>query len=186
MGRNRTLSLQKHWRFSERTATLGTTNTQWGLTTPSETHGVVSLPRIHRTMPEGDRNVTNAVASLDVASPAPSVQPCLNPTCPHLRPERHPSGEATSAEEGYCAWPKKGRPGYFCSSTCREQYEYERVQLAEDIKALDEAIRAPGGTYRDRRRVETELAKRRWAMQRYLFDSTQLTPTRTPSAEGSK
>jgi hypothetical protein len=82
-----------------------------------------------------------------------------------------------------CVWPARGRPSYFCSSACREQYEYERGQLTEDIKALDEALDAPGGTYRDRRRVETELAKRKWAMQRYLFDSAQLPSNRKPAKE---
>ena len=52
------------------------------------------------------------------------------------------------------------------------------VFFPEDIKALKEALDAPDGSYRDRRRVETELAKRRWGMQRYLFDSAQLTPSR--------
>ncbi len=126
-----------------------------------------------------------AVARLQTVAPFPDVQPCLNPACPALRPRDDESGPSAPTRSGRCSWPTKGRPGYFCSSACREQYEYERLQLAEDIRALSEAINAGGGTYRDRRQVETELAKRRWAMQRYVFDASQLTPTRKPTSKGS-
>lgn len=147
---------------------------------PSENRGIVSVPRIHRAMPPGERSVPLAVERLAVATAAADTWPCLNPACPGRGSEPSDRGERS----GECTWPAKGRPSYFCCSACREQYEYERTQLAEDIAALDEALSVPGGTYRDRRRVETELAKRRWAMQRYLFDSAQSATTRKRT-EGS-
>lgn len=156
---------------------MTTTNPPDGLTSRLiESRGIVPVPRIHRVMPAGERNVPTAVERLPLATTAPDTWPCLNPACP----ARNAPSDADDrrSRSGVCTWPAKGRPSYFCSSACREQYEYERGQLSEDIKALEDAIKTPGGTYRDRRRVETELAKRRWAMQRYLFDSPQLTPTR--------
>lgn len=166
---------------------MSATNPPRRLTTSGETSGVVPVPRIHRAMPEGERNVATAVAILGDASPASTTQPCLNPVCPARQPSRADAERAASdpGRDGSCTWPKRGRPGYFCSSACREQYEYERGQLSEDIKALEQALAAPGGSYRDRRRVETALAMRRWVMQRYLFDASQLTPTRKPAGEGS-
>lgn len=161
---------------------MTTTNPSDGLTSRlTESHGIVAVPRIHRAMPPDERSVPIAVERLANATIASDTWPCLNPACPG----RSADLSDQPARSGVCTWPAKGRPSYFCSSTCREQYEYERDQLTADIQALDEALAAPGGTYRDRRRVETELAKRRWAMQRYLFDSAQLTSTRKP-AEGHR
>lgn len=140
---------------------------------PSDNRGTVSLPR-HRAMPPGERSVPVAVERLAVVTAAADTLPCLNPVCPG-----HGSKPRDRVQRsGECTWPAKGRPSYFCCSACREQYDYGRTQLAEDIAALDEALSVPGGTYRDRRRVETELAKRRWAMQRYVLDSAQLAPGR--------
>lgn len=169
---------------------MGATNQDRRLTTSAETPGVVPLPRIHRAMPEGERSVPNAVAGLESASPAPNAQACLNPKCPARQPEDQRDGEGAApppqlAQTGYCTWPRRGRPGYFCSGLCREQYEYERSQLSLDIRALEEALETPGGTYRQRRRVESELAMRRWAMQRYLFDAgALLAPAQKPTGEG--
>lgn len=164
---------------------MSATNPPRRLTTSGETSGVVPVPRIHRAMPENERNVTSAIAALARASPASSTQPCLNPACPARQPSDAREAPVASGpgRDGTCAWPKRGRPGYFCSSACREQYEYERGQLGEDIHALEQALEAPGGTYRERRRVETELAMRRWAMQRYLFDAAQVTSTRKTGDE---
>lgn len=166
------------------------TNQLASLTSSRETHGVVPLPRIHRAMPAGQRTVPNALASLGLASPASELQPCLNPLCPGRKPASartivSESAPTDSTRTGSCAWPQRGRPGYFCSSPCRDQYDYERTQLAEDIQALAEAIASPGGTYRDRRKVQAELAKRRWAWQRYLFDPAQVTHTEPPPEKGA-
>lgn len=168
---------------------MGGTNQDRRLTTSAETPGVVPLPRIHRALPEGERSVPNAVAQLKHASPMPTAQACLNPRCPARDPVGRQGIDGASStsnlnRDGSCTWPKRGRPGYFCSSMCREQYEYERSQLSEDIRALEEALEAPGGTYRERRRVEKELAMRRWAMQRYLFDAALRAPGRRPAGEG--
>ena len=151
------------------------TNPSDGLTSrPRENRGIIPVPRLHRAMPPGERTVPAALDCLPSATAAPDTWPCLNPACQG----RDPESAGPAERSGVCTWPARGRPSYFCSSACREQYEYERAQLAEDIKALEEALDAPDGSYRDRRRVETELAKRRWGMQRYLFDSAQLTPSR--------
>lgn len=156
---------------------MGKTNPRDGLTSrPSENRGIVPVPRIHRAMPPGERSVPLAVERLPSSAAAPDSWPCLNPVCPG----RGHGASGKPNRSGMCTWPERGRPSYFCSSPCREQYEYERAQLTEDLKALDEALSTPGGTYRDRRRVEAELAKRRWAFQRYLFDSTQLAHHRKP------
>lgn len=169
---------------------MGATNQDRRLTTSAETSGVVPLPRIHRAMPEGERSVPNAVAGLENASSASKTQACLNPKCPARQPEGQDDAEGAGpppkpAQTGYCTWPKRGRPGYFCSGLCREQYEYERSQLSLDVRALEEALETPGGTYRDRRRVESELAMRRWAMQRYLFDAgALLAPAQKAAGEG--
>lgn len=152
----------------------------YGLTShTTENRGFVPVPRIHRALPPGERSVPGVVERLRTATAAPESWPCLNPTCPG----RDTDAPEKSTRSGVCVWPARGRPSYFCSSACREQYEYERAQLTEDIKALDEALAVPGGTYRERRRVETELAKRRWAMQRYLFDSAELASNRKPARE---
>ena len=58
-------------------------------------------------------------------------------------------------------------------------------QAMAAIQALAEAIASPGGTYRDRRKVQAELAKRRWAWQRYLFDPAQVTHTEPPPEKGA-
>ena len=151
-----------------------------GLTSrPDENPGIFPVARIHRAMPPGERSVPTAAERLPTATAASDAWPCLNPTCPG----RDAHAPEKSTRSGLCVWPARGRPSYFCSSACREQYEYERAQLTQDIKALDDALAAPGGTYRDRRRVETELAKRRWAMQRYLFDSAELASNRKPAKE---
>lgn len=163
-------------------------NPSGGLTTrPNENRGIVPVPRIHRALPPGERTVPTAVERLPQATPAAGSLPCLNPTCPGGATAHESATSASGAAQGrhpqrsgVCIWPAKGRPSYFCSGACREQYDYERTQLRADVLALQEALDAGGGTYRDRRSVETALAMRRWAWQRYLFDPSEVTsPTNT-------
>lgn len=145
------------------------------LTSSEKPDGFMSPPRIHRVLPEDERTVPNAAARLPSAAPAPATQRCLNPSCqPPIPADDQGDKERDEAERrGTCTWPLKGRPSYFCRRECRDQYEYERAQLIEDIRALEESRKTPGGTYRERRKVEVELAKRNWAWQRYIFDPSQ-------------
>ncbi len=154
------------------------------LTSSEKPDGFMSPPRIHRVLPEDERTVPNAAARLMSAAPASETQRCLNPSCQllTLAPEEADVEEDEAGRRGTCSWPVKGRPSYFCRRECRDQYEYERGQLIEDIRALEESRKTPGGTYRERRKVEVELAKRNWAWQRYLFDpSHPAKPAEGPS-----
>ena len=66
-----------------------------GLTSPTRPSGVMP-PRIHRLLPDSDRDVPTAEARLPRATTSPDDQRCLNPKC------------ATGEK---CAWPKRGGPG---------------------------------------------------------------------------
>lgn len=153
---------------------MASTNNE-SLTSSEKPDGFMSPPRIHRVLPEDERTVPNAAARLSSAAPASATQRCLNPSCrpPTVAPDEGDEQEDEAGRRGTCSWPVKGRPSYFCRRECRDQYEYERAQLIEDIRALEESRKTPGGTYRERRKVEVELAKRNWAWQRYLFDPSQ-------------
>lgn len=122
-----------------------------GLTNPRSAGDVPT--RIHRLLTSDRRDVPNAAAMMRRAVRAPAVQPCLNPGC----------GQT-------CDWPVRGRPSYFCSRDCRRWYLYERAAIVLDVEALEQALAKQGGTRRQRSQIESELAQRRWALLRYLFD----------------
>lgn len=128
-------------------------NHQGGLTSPRSGRDVTQ--RFHRLLPPGERDVPTFAARRHRAVPALTLQRCMNPDCPNT-----------------CAWPVRGRPGYFCSRECRRWYVYVRTELLQDVKALSESAAEPGGTYEQRRQLESELAQRRWVLQRYLFEPT--------------
>jgi hypothetical protein len=110
--------------------------------------------RVHRLLGDTQRTVTEAARALSVARTPATTQRCLNPAC---------------AQQ--CHWTEGGRPSYFCTRACREAYWYERNELVLEIAALQDALAQPGGTYRDRRRVQAEVARRRWVLGRYVLDS---------------
>lgn len=45
-----------------------------------------------------------------------------------------------------------------------------RTELLHDVEVLEASLARPGGTHKQRRQIESELARRRWVLQRYLFD----------------
>lgn len=94
-------------------------------------------------MPPGERTVPAALDCLPSATAAPDTWPCLNPACQ----ERDPESAGPAERSGVCTWPARGRPSYFCSSACREQYEYERAQLAGPTGVI--AVATDDGVERD-------------------------------------
>jgi len=42
-----------------------------------------------------------------------------------------------------------------------------RAELLADTRTIAEALNRPGGTYKQRRTLQTELARRRWCLIRY-------------------
>ena len=94
-------------------------------------------------MPPGERTVPAALDCLPSATAAPDTWPCLNPACQG----RDPGAAGPAERSGVCTWPARGRPSYFCSSACREQYEYERAQLAGPTGVI--AVATDDGVERD-------------------------------------
>ncbi len=89
-------------------------------------------------------------AALPDAVQASIEQRCMNPLCTKL-----------------CNWPRPGRPRLFCCRECRQAYDCERAELLADTRTIAEALDRPGGTYKQRRTLQTELARRRWCLIRY-------------------
>lgn len=115
-------------------------------------------PRIHRILASSPPNVPSAAELIPNARRTPLEQPCLNPRCQTGRT---------------CSWPERGRPASFCGMSCRVAYERERLELLQDIAALEKCLQSDQGTYRERRAVASELAKLKWNFRRYVFNPSE-------------
>lgn len=131
--------------------------TERGLTSPPNL--VSAMPkRIHRVLQPDQRRVESAAEVIDQARPTPLEMRCLNPFCATGRMSR---------------WPSRGRPSPFCCRECRDAYEYERNELLEDRRALEETLEAGGGSARQRQRIASELARVKWSLARYAFAGSE-------------
>jgi len=106
--------------------------------------------RLNTLVLAAEATVPATHAALPDAVQASIEQRCMNPVCTKL-----------------CNWPRTGRPRLFCCRECRQAYDYERAELLADTRTIAEALDRPGGTYKQRRALQTELARRRWCLIRY-------------------
>lgn len=106
--------------------------------------------RLNTLVPAAEATVPRTHSALPQALPASTQQPCMNPVCVNM-----------------CDWPQTGRPRHFCRRECRQAYDYEQAELLADVKSIAQALDRPGGTYKQRRALQTELARRRWCLIRY-------------------
>jgi len=106
--------------------------------------------RLNTLVLAAEATVPATYTALPNAVQASIEQRCMNPACTKL-----------------CNWPRTGRPRLFCCRECRQAYDYERAELLADTRTIAEALDRPGGTYKQRRTLQTELARRRWCLIRY-------------------
>ncbi len=106
--------------------------------------------RLNTLVLAAEATVPATHAALPDAVQASIEQRCMNPVCTKV-----------------CNWPRTGRPRLFCCRECRQAYDYERAELLADTRTIAEALDMPGGTYKQRRTLQTELARRRWCLIRY-------------------
>ena len=122
-----------------------------GLTTPTRKALDDLMSRRLNTLVPLERATLATVAdAIPRAVLSAAKMPCLNPSC--LRKVTR---------------PKAGRLPLFCGRPCREAFDYERAELLADIAVLLQAIERGEGTHAQRRKVQVELANRRWCLQRY-------------------
>ena len=126
-------------------------STTTGLTTPtSKALDDLMSRRLNTLVPLERATLATVANAIPRAVPSATKMPCLNPNC--LRKITR---------------PKAGRLPLFCGRPCREAFDYERSELLADIAVLLQAIERGEGTHADRRKVQVELANRRWCLQRY-------------------
>jgi hypothetical protein len=128
-----------------------------GLTSPSEGRPPAVPQRINKAVAARDATVPTVASEWRSAvQPVESFR-CLNPRC-----------EAPGLIQKV---KSKGRPQLFCSSKCRRAYDYERSQLLLDQEVLTAALGQPGGSFRQRRDVQSALATVRRCLSHYAYAS---------------
>lgn len=99
----------------------------------------------------GCKSAEEVLAAFSEATvrPAESLR-CLNPEC-----------------DQWCLWKRDGgRPTLFCRRACRDKYFDTRAVLLVEVERLEAAL-SQGVTHRTARKLQSELALRRWSLSRY-------------------
>lgn len=63
----------------------------------------------------------------------------------------------------------RGRPAKYCSNQCRQRERRLRSTLKADLVELDKR-RVGGVSYRERRRIDGEIARIEWALSAFVDD----------------
>lgn len=105
----------------------------------------------------GEPTGREVFAALDsVTLPPVETLRCMNPECPNM-----------------CTWTKgRGRPRYFCSGACKQNFQLTRARVADEVALLEVACRDQNLTYVQARRLAAELAHRRWQLRHYSIEPT--------------
>lgn len=90
---------------------------------------------------------------LEDALSTPRELPCMNPECP---------------DAGVCRWTASaGRPKRFCSAICQKRFDRMRLRLVDELNVIQEVLSTPGVRQQEEKRLQSEAAVRRWALERY-------------------
>lgn len=118
-------------------------------------------PRVSTVVQREDPDTPVTVLLEEAAAPE-QRQRCMHPDCPRM-----------------CKWATGGRPGAFCRSECRRNFEASRRALHNDIESLT-ALLQRDLSYAERRALLHAIGLRRWALARY----PELAQTAAPKASG--
>lgn len=61
----------------------------------------------------------------------------------------------------------RGRPQTFCDPNCRQRARYAAERLRGKIRSREKHVASASLTYRQRRDIDTELARLRWFLSAY-------------------